>query len=132
MKRLAIAVLVIILCLSSSFCVMAGEGGEMPDTEQEKLENGGYFDNIGNDDPVKLPQAEDLTPQEQPTEPEKAPVNKSLLFWLGATFITDFEFCLLSALVIPILSAKLNLDELYTLKSGSYWIVRVKHFKRPK
>ena len=50
---------------------------------------------------------------------------KSSVFWVCFILIMDLELCLCSAIIIPVLSSRLNLDDVYTLRSGAYWVVHV-------
>ena len=47
MKKLAAIILALLFCVSSSFCVLAGDGGDLPDVEEEKEQNGSYLDQGG-------------------------------------------------------------------------------------
>ena len=125
MKKIAAILLALLLCFSSSFCVLAGEGGDVPDIEEEKEQHGSYFDKEEEEEFIPPVQPE-FTPE--PEEPQNSVLSakvKSAIFWVCFIAVMDIELCLCSAIIIPVLSSKLNLDDVYTLKSGSYWIVHV-------
>ncbi len=127
MKKIAVFVFAIILCLYSSCCVLAGDGGELPDIEEAKEQNGSYFDKEQQEE--YAPPVQPEFKSEAPEEDERVVLNgKTKRTLLGIGFITllDILLCLCSAIIIPVLSASVNFDDIYTLRSGAYWIVHVK------
>lgn len=110
-----------------------GEGGEVPDIEEEKEQHGSYYNKEEEEEPVLSvqPQTKPQAPQEEMTDVLGAKIRRTL-FWILFVIVMDIELCLCSAIIIPVLSKKLNLDDIYTLKSGSYWIVHVNLTKNEK
>ena len=100
--------------------------------EEEKEQHGSYFDK--EEEEYVPPVQPEFTPTE-PEEPQNSVLSakvKSAIFWVCFIAVMDIELCLCSAIIIPVLSSKLNLDDVYTLKSGSYWVVHVNLTEKDK